>query len=267
LGGWPTVAEQEQPRPLVIVEAPPGGWPDPWPNVAEIADAFPGDHWTLVGGLMTQLHAIHKGVGTVRPTRDVDMLLHIEVARGLPARAAAALEGLGYDFRPSVDPRTTTAHRWVRGDQLVDVTGSPDTVDVLRADHPAPAVVERMRGRDMVAIAGGTQALKRTVNAQLTIHPGRTTTISVPRPFGALILKAAAYLADSRDRDRHLFDAATLLACIDDPFEEVEHLRGSDRRRIGTLVERLTEGHPAWRGLGRRARVNGQAALRILATA
>ncbi|MCK0114043.1 hypothetical protein MWU75_18020 [Ornithinimicrobium sp. F0845] len=204
------------------------------------------------------------------------MLLHIEIARGVPARAAAALEGLGYHLLPSIDPRTTTAHRWVRGGQVVpvrgagvevvDVTGSPDTVDLLRADHPAAAVVERLRGQDMVAIAGGTQALKRTVNAQLTIHPGRTTTLSVPRPFGALILKAAAYLADSRDRDRHLFDAATLLACIDDPFDEAEHLRGSDRRRIGTLVERLTEDHAAWRVLNQRARVNGQAALRILAT-
>ena len=74
----------------------------------------------------------------------------------------------------------------------------------------------------MVAIEGGTQALKRTVNAVLDIRDDGATTISVPRPFAAVILKAAAYLTDSRDRDRHLFDAAALLACVEDPFAEAE---------------------------------------------
>jgi hypothetical protein len=124
-----------------------------------------------------------------------------------------------------------------------------------------------MRGRDMVPIEGGTQALKRTINAGLDIRADGPTTISVPRPFAAVILKAAAYLADSRDRDRHLFDAAVLLACIEDPFAETEHLAGSDRRRIRTLVERLPDNHPAWLPLGLVARSDGQAALRILGAA
>jgi hypothetical protein len=82
-----------------------------------------------------------------------------------------------------------------------------DVVDVLMSDHPAPKVVERLRGRDMVRIEGGTQALRRTINARLQITLGKTTALSVPSPFGALILKAAAYTTDSRDRERHLFDA------------------------------------------------------------
>ncbi|USQ79093.1 hypothetical protein NF556_15935 [Ornithinimicrobium faecis] len=216
---------------------------------------------------MTQLHAIHKGVGVVRPTSDIDILLHIETGRGAPRRAAAALEELGYELQPPVDPRTARAHRWLRPGQRVDVAGGRGQVDVVRADHAAPSVVERMRGHDMVPIAGGTQALQRTINATLIIRAGVPTTISVPRAFGAVLLKSAAYLADSRDRDRHLFDAAALLACIDDPFEEAAELRGSDRRRIATLSDRLTEGHPSWRALTPRARANGQAALRILAAA
>ncbi len=138
---------------------------------------------------------------------------------------------------------------------------------MLTADHPAPIVIERMRGHDMVAIAGGTQALQRTINAVLDIRPELPTTISVPRPFAAVILKAAAYSADSRDRDRHLYDAAALLACIQDPFAEAENLGGSDRSRIRTLTQRLPEGHPAWLTLDRPARTNAQAALRILSSA
>ena len=101
-------------RPIVDIAAATGGWPNPWPNVAEIAAVLPTNRWTLVGGLMTQLHSIHHG---------------------------------------------------------------------------------------MVHIEGGTQALRRTINARLEIEPGIITTLSVPGAFGALILKAAAYKTDSRDPD------------------------------------------------------------------
>lgn len=60
-------------RLTIDVAAAPGGWPDPWPNVAEIAAVLPIDKWTLVGGLMVQIHSIHHGLGVVRPTNDVDM--------------------------------------------------------------------------------------------------------------------------------------------------------------------------------------------------
>ena len=293
------MADQSHGRPEIRVEAALGGWPHPWPNVAEIADVLPSDQWTLVGGLMTQLHTVHRGLGVVRPTNDVDIVLHIETARGVPAKAATALETLGYELQRKVDPRDNTAHRWVRRGQIVDmgrvgggdqVTGEEaeqqgddddeqhefqqrhrqeedHQVDVLAADHPAPTVIEQMRGRDMVPIDGGTQALKRTINAVLDIRPDGPTTISVPRPFAAVILKAAAYLTDSRDRDRHLFDAAALLACIEDPFAEAEHLAGSDRRRIRTLVDSLPDNHPGWLRLDQVARANAQAALRILGAA
>ncbi|MFE2996753.1 hypothetical protein ACFXG4_17260 [Nocardia sp. NPDC059246] len=203
----------QRPRPTLEVASPPGGWPPPWPNVAELTDALPRDKWTLVGGLMTQLHTIHYGLGIVRPTNDVDIVLHIETQRGIPAASATALENLGYRLLPSIDPRNNTAHRFVRGTTTVDLVAgvSPEEhVDVLIADHPAPKVVERLRGREMVRVEGGTQALRRTINARIEIAAGIVANISVPRPFGALILKAAAYTTDSRDRDRHLYDAAGL---------------------------------------------------------
>lgn len=253
-------------RPSIEVNAPPGGWPDPWPSVAELAEALPAESWTLVGGLMTQLHASHHGLGVVRPTNDVDIVLHIETMRGVPNKVATALEALGYRFQPSIDPRTNTAHRFVRGITTVGLVAgsSEDQVDVLIADHPAPRVVERLRGYEMVRIEGGTQALRRTVNARLEISPGTVAAISVPRPFGALILKSAGFTTDSRDEDRHLFDAAALLACIDDPFAERAEFTGSDRRRLATLAARLDEAHPAWRALPEDHRTQAQLTLDIL---
>lgn len=146
------------------------------------------------------------------------------------------------------------------------VTGAvEDQVDVLIADHPAPRVIGKLRGYEMIRVEGGTQALRRTVEARRKILPD-TTTISVPRPFGALILKAAAYATDSRDGDRHLFDAAALLACIDDPFAERSGFTGSDRHRISTLVTHLDATHPAWRTLPQKHRTQAQLTLNILAS-
>lgn len=257
-------------RPIVDVAAASGGWPDPWPNVAEIAAVLPTGKWTLVGGLMVQLHCINHGLGIVRPTNDVDIVLHIETSRGVAAEAAAALRSIDYELRPAVDPRNNTAHRFCRGTSKIDlVTDQPDMepqeiVDVLVADHHAPAVTERLAGREMVRIEGGTQALRRTINARLEIEPGTVTTVSVPGPFGALILKAAAYKTDSRDRDRHLRDAVALLACIDDPFAERENFAGSDRSRLQTLRRRLAPDDVSWTVLTGQPRTDTAAALDIL---
>lgn len=252
-------------RPTIEVSAAPGGWPAPWQNVAELSAVFPSNMWTLIGGLMVQLHAVHRRLDVIRPTNDVDIVLHIESTRGAPTAAAEALESLGYRLAPSIDPRNNTAHRFIRGGARVDLVASAtDTVDVLMADHAAPRVEEGLRGRSMVRVEGGTQALRRTVNARLEIVSGRITTVSVPDPFGALILKAAAYQTDTRDRERHLYDAAVLLCCIEDPYSDRERFAGSDRARLTVVQKALPDDHPAWRRTPSAAGKDGRAALRLL---
>ena len=78
------------------------------------------------------------------------------------------------------------------------------------------------------------------------------------------MLKAAAYRTDSRDPERHLHDAASLLCCLEDPYAEQERFAGSDRQRLQTLRLNLPDQAPAWRALPAAHRRNGQAALRIL---
>lgn len=253
-------------RQLIDVSAPPGGWGTPWPNVAEIAAALPHDRWTLVGGLMAQLHGIHHGIDTNRPTSDVDMVLHIETTPDVATQTANALESIGYELSPPMDQRSNTTHRFTRRRDTGDLVhaAAKDVVDVLMADHAAPSVVQRLRGRRMVAIEGGSQALRRTVNAYLRIQPGATTVVSVPDPFGAIILKAAAYRTDSRNPARHLQDAALLLAVIEDPYSEPEQFAGSDRGRIQTLVRALPHDAQAWRTLPREWSARGQPSLGIL---
>lgn len=48
-------------RATIEVPAPAGGWGYPWTIVAEIESLVPHENWTLIGGLMVQLHAIRRG--------------------------------------------------------------------------------------------------------------------------------------------------------------------------------------------------------------
>jgi hypothetical protein len=251
---------------LLRPPTPPGGWARPWPDVAQLAAVAPPSAWTLIGGLMVQLHGALAGLPVVRPTNDVDVLLHVETGQGHAAQVARALEELHYELRPSLDVRTGTAHRFVREGAVVDLVTSeaaPSVVDVVAADHAPPRALERFRGYDLVQVEGGTQALRRTVLAEMEISGSEPTTISVPDAFGALILKAAAHRTDTRDRDRHLADAAVLLACVD-PFEE-RTSSGSDRSRLLYLQRQLADPTAsAWLSLPPDARRNGQVALDLL---
>jgi hypothetical protein len=95
--------------------------------VAEIERVFAHEKWTLVGGLMAQLHCIQKGLDVIRPTNDVDIVLHVETTRGVAAAAAAALESLGYELSVPTDPRVGTAHRFRRGPASVDLLATRPT--------------------------------------------------------------------------------------------------------------------------------------------
>ena len=171
---------------------PAGGWGRPWPDVAELAAAVPAEVWTLIGGLMVQLHGVLAGLPVVRPTDDVDVLLHVETGRGRASQLASALEDLGYELRPSIDPRTGTAHRFVRAGAAVDLVtsdGGESVVDMVAADHAPPRTLERFRGYDLVQVAGGTQALRRTTTVELDTrrdpdHAQRARRLRRPGPQG-----------------------------------------------------------------------------------
>ncbi|WP_245933735.1 hypothetical protein [Arthrobacter livingstonensis] len=223
----------------------------------ELAAAIPSTQWTLVGGLMVQLHATAAGLAITRPTSDVDIVLHIETGATTSAKVTHRLIRLGYHLELSLDANAV-AHRFRRGD---------DQIEVMIADHPAPKMVTIFGGRLPFRIPGGTQALKRTVDALIVSPTGEETLLSIPNQLWALVLKGAAYLEDSRDRGRHLEDAAVLSARISDPYDMLALLRGSDRSRITALHNALKDSaSTAWLLLEEQYRQHAQDVLRILAT-
>lgn len=184
-------------------------WPFPWSDVFELADAVPCRHWSLIGGLMVQLHCYANGVEPTRPTADVDTLAHVEIEnRGSLTELKTGLRALGYRESPSIDAKTPL-HRYRRGDET-----NFDQVDFPIADHVAPRVLKQLPVPTPVRAPGGTNALRRTQEFEIG-HARGISRISSPDIVGALVLKIEAYAADSRDRERHLQDAVALATLME----------------------------------------------------
>lgn len=102
---------------------------------------------------------------------------------------------------------------------------------------------------------------------QLTVVKGdRTARVPVPDLLGATVLKAAAWVTDRRDRERHSGDAAFLVSLIADPLAQRKRFAGSDRRRLRQLGAVLDDPDALeWRILCGAA-ADGHAAWQLLRT-
>lgn len=219
-------------RPVVPVDG--GHWPFPWPAVFELENTVGSQHWSLIGGLMVQLHCFANNVEPTRATTDIDTLVHVEIEnQGSLNVLKSGLRTLGYTAVPRLDPRQPV-HRFRREDDAGETQ-----VDVLVADHVAPRVLDRLRPPTPVEAPGGTNALSRTQVFEVT-HEAGVSRISTPDIVGALVLKSEAYRVDSRDRERHLMDAVTLALLLDGENSGTP-LHGTASQRMRRLIRRLDD--------------------------
>lgn len=247
---------------VLMIEEPVGGWFAPWPNVFELSTFLSEESWVLVGGLMVQVHAMANGIDTIRPTIDLDILLDIQLSASVVMRADRAISDLGYVLQEPGDVRRKQSphYRYVRQAAI-----GVEKIDVMVPEHAGPTATRRLHGRPMFEVEGGTQALRRTKTCELKSNSSESARITVPDELGALILKSAAHIADNRDRERHLQDAAVLAACITDHANELHRLGGSDRKRLRVVATVLADPtNPAWLALSPDLRVAGADTFRIL---
>jgi hypothetical protein len=166
--------------------------PAPWAVLIEIARHTDRTMWCVIGGMMVQIHCALAGIPPVRATHDVDLLLNL-LAQRTSAGVVADLKRLG--FAPQ-EPGWPDApfHRLRRRD---------DVIDILVPDHLPRHIRPSVARRAMMPIEGGAQANSRLIEVDLVGDNTRATVI-VPDLLGALVLKAAASVADNRDAERHL---------------------------------------------------------------
>ena len=181
---------------------------------------------------MVKLHAELAGLPTRRTTVDVDSALHLETRAITFAETNALLAGVGF----VLDEGTSHAYRFVRG---------PDQIDVMCSDRQSIWRRPRFGGRPLFGIPGGTRALQQTIDVDVTTGVD-TLRLVVPTLRGALVLKGAAYLHDSRDRGRHAEDAVILLACVSDAADVWHGLSQQSRGRLRALVTVLEQQTAPW---------------------
>ena len=227
----------------------------PWDVVIELGDGLPEGSWALVGGLMTQAHAMIAGCQS-RATVDVDVLVDVMASTSNISAVIKQLESMGFALKePGL--RGTAFHRMTRGALVADI---------LVADHlpSGKARSAKVNGWPMMEIAGGAQAIERGMGLALA-HEDGSTRIRIPDLLGALVLKSAAYCADRRDRRRHLDDIALLASLVTDHKGCIERLHGSDRRRLRTAAGALSDPNSSsWMRLNPEKRKAGQFTLAVL---
>jgi hypothetical protein len=200
-----------------------------WAAVGELAERLPGE-WTLIGGLMVQLHAVEHGVTDVRPTVDVDILGQARPQGSLDV-IDAALRDEGFEMLgPDLDGY---AHRYKRDGLIIDVL-APDGIK-------PPARLGA--GRKAVGVPGGSQALARSETVTVTVR-GRSFELRRPTLLGAVLIKARSLMVHS-DPETQREDLLRLLALIEDPRATAADLRKTERAWLRAAEQRLNPTGPS----------------------
>jgi hypothetical protein len=200
-----------------------------WHAVGELTALLPDD-WTLVGGLMVQLHAIESGVRETRATTDVDVLGQARPQGTLSAIDQALIEAGFWPHDPDLDGY---AFRYERDGLVVDVL-APEGI------KPPPRLD---RARMAVGIPGGSQALARTERVLLRID-GREFELRRPTLLGAILIKARS-LMRHRDPESQREDLLVLLSLVGVPRDLAAEMRKTERQWLRTARERLRFDEPA----------------------
>jgi predicted nucleotidyltransferase len=186
-----------------------------WSELGRLASRVLPKGWTLVGGLMVQLHAFEAGASGVRATTDIDILGNARVRTDFE-KIARALSDDGFKLDPP-SPVDRISHRWRRGGLVVDLLAP----DGLRENPPV------VGGLSTVQIPGGTQALERTETIEVEIGDALVK-LSRPTLLGAVLIKARAIM-EHADPDAQRADLVLLLSLVDDPSQTAAELKGKER--------------------------------------
>jgi hypothetical protein len=202
-----------------------------WAKMLELAEALgPDEHWSLVGGLMVQLHAFQRGSGS-RPTTDIDLLGDSRRRPPMTERIAAILIERGGEMAMPPVNDENLGYRF-------DVDG--ETIEILGSEG-ARRDPKTLGKHTTFQVPGGTQALSRTEVVRVSLDGNAPVELRRPSLLGAILIKARA-VAEQRDKfDSDRQDLIRLLSFVDDPraLAKGERLRESERRwlrNIGPLV-------------------------------
>ena len=99
----------------------------PWDIVIELGENLPEGSWMLIGGLMTQAHAMIAGYQS-RSTVDVDVLVDAMASTSNISAVVRQLGNMGFALKePGL--RGTAFHRMTRGALVADICQGEPVAD------------------------------------------------------------------------------------------------------------------------------------------
>lgn len=226
-------------RSPVVLPALPAHQELAWSVLLELDER--SEPWALVGGQMTLLHCLENGITGARPTDDGDVVLDVWSQREAVRTIGRWLQDAqGFEL---LETANGFGYRYTRGDTTLDLL-IPEGLD---RQHTQPPTTSRTR--PALPIEGGNQALLRVERVPVRVG-SRTGYVRRPSLLGALVLKAAAFVADSRDTQRHAQDIGLLMeAAFNSGSLRSMDLQASahDRKRLRDALRHLPQDHPCWR--------------------
>jgi hypothetical protein len=207
-----------------------------WTTFMEL-DASESPPWALVGGQMVTLHLVENGVTSYRPTDDGDMVVGVWTRRDALTAAAKFLRDR--DFT-EVETSDGYGYRYQRDKTVIDVM-IPEGLERQRS------FPKTTTGRPGLSTSGGNQALARAERIPITIG-GITGYVRRPTLLGAIVVKAHAWVADTREPERHAQDIVALAGvALNDPRAVIEQSSHDDRKAIRRAMRTLPSDHRAFR--------------------
>ncbi|MBW8060138.1 MAG: hypothetical protein FVQ78_07355 [Solirubrobacterales bacterium] len=198
-----------------------------WAKALELAEAFGAqERWSLVGGLMVQLHAFEHGSGS-RPTVDIDVLGDSRRRPPMTERIAEVLVERGGEMAMPPVSDEDLGYKFEIDGEVIEVLGS----EGVRRDP------KTLGKHTTFQVPGGTQALARTEVVRVSLDGGPAVDLRRPSLLGAILIKARV-VAKQRDKfesDRQ--DLIRLLGFVENPraLAEAEELRTSEKRWLRNI--------------------------------
>jgi hypothetical protein len=209
-----------------------------WAKVLELAEILgPDRRWSLIGGLMVQLHGFERG-SEARPTADIDILGDSRRRPEVTQQIAEAVVARGGEMVMPPLSEERLGFRFELDGETIEVLG-PDGL----GREP------RTIGKHVTfQVPGGTQALLRTKVISVSLDGERPILVRRPSLLGAILLKArvvARVRERKHDSDRQ--DVFHLLSLVEDPraLAAEEKLKKTEKRWLRDIQPLLDFGDTA----------------------
>jgi hypothetical protein len=194
--------------PVVRIAAPDGETKRLWKKVIELAvDLGEDPAWTLVGGLMVQLHAFEHRSSS-RATTDIDVLGDSRRRPAMTQRIAKLIEKRGGEMAMPPTSDESLGYQFNLDGDVVEVLGSEGV-------SSNPKTVGKY---STFQVPGGSQALRRSETVLVGLDERPAVPVRRPNLLGALLIKARVVAIEREEKfDSDRQDLVLLLSLVEDP--------------------------------------------------